>query len=36
MSGLPGLHRLDHIGITVPDLEEATAFFLDVLGCESM
>jgi catechol 2,3-dioxygenase-like lactoylglutathione lyase family enzyme len=36
MSGLPGLRRLDHIGITVPDLEEATAFFLDVLGCEYM
>jgi catechol 2,3-dioxygenase-like lactoylglutathione lyase family enzyme len=36
ISGLPGLHRLDHIGITVPDLEEATAFFLDVLGCEYM
>jgi len=32
--GLPGLRRLDHIGITVPDLEEATRFFVDVLGCE--
>ena len=32
--GLPGLRRLDHIGITVPDLMEATGFFVDVLGCE--
>ena len=32
--GLPGLRRLDHIGVTVPDLEEATSFFVDVLGCE--
>jgi catechol 2,3-dioxygenase-like lactoylglutathione lyase family enzyme len=32
--GLPGLRRLDHIGITVPDLQEATAFFVDTLGCE--
>jgi glyoxylase I family protein len=31
---LPGLRRLDHIGITVPDLEEATRFLVDVLGCE--
>jgi catechol 2,3-dioxygenase-like lactoylglutathione lyase family enzyme len=35
-SGLPGLRRLDHIGITVPDLAEATHFFVDVLGCEYM
>lgn len=32
--GLPGLARVDHIGITVPDLAEATRFFVDVLGCE--
>jgi catechol 2,3-dioxygenase-like lactoylglutathione lyase family enzyme len=32
--GLPGLRRLDHIGFTVPDLEEATGFLVDVLGCE--
>lgn len=31
---LPGLRRLDHIGLTVPDLDEATRFFVDVLGCE--
>jgi len=32
--GLPGLRGTDHIGITVPNLEEAVAFFVDVLGCE--
>jgi len=32
--GLPGLRRLDHVGFTVPDLEEAQAFLVDVLGCE--
>ena len=32
--GLPGLSRVDHVGFTVPDLEEARAFLVDVLGCE--
>jgi glyoxylase I family protein len=32
--GLPGLRRFDHIGITVPDLQQATRFLVDVLGCE--
>lgn len=32
--GLPGLTGLDHIGVTVPDLEAARRFFVDVLGCE--
>jgi catechol 2,3-dioxygenase-like lactoylglutathione lyase family enzyme len=32
--GLPGLRRLDHIGFTVPDLDEATTFLVEVLGCE--
>jgi catechol 2,3-dioxygenase-like lactoylglutathione lyase family enzyme len=32
--GLPGLTRVDHIGFTVPDLEEARSFLVDVLGCE--
>ena len=36
MSGLPGMRRLDHIGFTVPDLEQARAFLVDVLGCEYM
>ncbi len=33
---VPGLARLDHIGMTVPDLAEARSFFEDVLGCEFM
>ena len=33
---VPGLTRLDHLGVTVPDLEEAHAFFVDLLGCEPM
>jgi glyoxylase I family protein len=32
--GIPGLQRLDHIGFTVPDLDEASRFLVDVLGCE--
>jgi glyoxylase I family protein len=32
--GLPGLAGGDHIGFTVPDLEQATAFFVYVIGCE--
>ncbi|MBZ2196625.1 VOC family protein [Occultella gossypii] len=31
---LPGLVGTEHIGFTVPDLEEATRFFVDVIGCE--
>ena len=34
--GLPGLTGADHIGITVPDLEAATRFFVDVIGCKVM
>jgi catechol 2,3-dioxygenase-like lactoylglutathione lyase family enzyme len=32
--GIPGLRGTDHIGLTVPDLEQATRFFVDVIGCE--
>ena len=32
--GMPGLRGVEHVGLTVPDLEEATRFFVDVLGCE--
>jgi catechol 2,3-dioxygenase-like lactoylglutathione lyase family enzyme len=35
-NGLPGLTGVDHIGFTVPDLEEARRFLVDVLGCEYM
>lgn len=31
---IPGLRGADHVGLTVPDLAEAEAFFADVLGCE--
>ncbi|HEX4698227.1 MAG TPA: VOC family protein [Actinomycetes bacterium] len=31
---LPGLAGVDHIGFTVPDLELARKFLVDVLGCE--
>jgi len=31
---LPGMTGVDHIGFTVPDLDEARAFLVDVLGCE--
>lgn len=34
--GLPGLSGVDHIGFTVPDLDEAKTFLVDVLGCEYM
>ena len=34
--GLPGLDGVDHIGFTVPDLDEAHRFLIDVLGCEYM
>jgi len=33
--GLPGMTGMDHIGFTVPDLEEAVGFFTDVLGCSA-
>jgi len=32
--GLPGLCGTDHVGVTVPDIEAATRFFVDVIGCE--
>lgn len=32
--GLPGLRGTDHIGFTVPDLDEAVDFFVNVIGCE--
>ena len=31
---MPGLRRLDHVGFTVPDIDEAHRFLVDVLGCE--
>lgn len=32
--GLPTLRGVEHVGFTVPDLEAATRFFVDVIGCE--
>jgi catechol 2,3-dioxygenase-like lactoylglutathione lyase family enzyme len=32
--GLPGLRGTDHIGFTVPNLDQAVSFFVDILGCE--
>jgi catechol 2,3-dioxygenase-like lactoylglutathione lyase family enzyme len=32
--GIPGLRGTDHIGFTVPDLDEAHSFLVDVLGCD--
>lgn len=36
MAGLPGVTGVDHIGFTVPDLDQAHTFLVDVLGCEYM
>jgi catechol 2,3-dioxygenase-like lactoylglutathione lyase family enzyme len=33
---IPGLTRIDHVGVTVPDLNQAHEFFTGVLGCEYM
>jgi glyoxylase I family protein len=32
--GIPGLRGGDHIGITVPDMEQAHEFLTSVLGCD--
>jgi glyoxylase I family protein len=34
MSGLPGLRGGEHLGLTVPDLEAAERFLVDVLGAQ--
>lgn len=33
---LPGLRGTEHIGFTVPDLDQAEEFFVDVIGCEKI
>ena len=35
-AALPGWHGIDHIGLTVPDIEQATRFLVDVIGCEPL
>ena len=32
--GIPGLAGIEHLGITVPNLEEAKQFFIEILGCD--
>ncbi|GAB3138305.1 VOC family protein [Marisediminicola antarctica] len=32
--GIPGLRGTEHIGFTVPDLDEADDFFVRVIGCD--
>jgi catechol 2,3-dioxygenase-like lactoylglutathione lyase family enzyme len=34
--GMPGLRGTDHIGLTVPNLGQATDFFENVIGCEQV
>lgn len=34
-NGMPGLRGTDHIGFTVPNLDEAVDFFVNVIGCEA-
>lgn len=31
---IPGMRGHDHTGVTVPNMEEAVAFFTDVIGCQ--
>ncbi len=33
-AGIPGLRGTEHIGFTVPDLDQAERFFVDVIGCD--
>jgi catechol 2,3-dioxygenase-like lactoylglutathione lyase family enzyme len=35
-AGMPGMRGVDHVGITVANLDEAVIFFVDVLGCEAI
>jgi catechol 2,3-dioxygenase-like lactoylglutathione lyase family enzyme len=35
-SGIPGLRGTDHIGVTVPDLDEAERFLVDVIGAQKV
>ncbi|MFJ4268641.1 VOC family protein [Paenarthrobacter nicotinovorans] len=34
MTGIPGMRGVEHVGFSVPDIEQAITFFVDVVGCE--
>lgn len=34
--GIPGIRGQDHVGVTVPDMRQAVAFFTEVIGCEKI
>src|SRR5690348_1472417 len=34
--GLPGFTHIDHVGLTVPDLDAAVAFYVDVFGATEL
>lgn len=34
--GLPGLLGVEHVGLTVPDVDAAARFFIEVLGAETL
>lgn len=36
MNAVPGLPGVEHLAFTVPDLEQAIDFFVEVLGCERL
>jgi catechol 2,3-dioxygenase-like lactoylglutathione lyase family enzyme len=31
---IPGVKGMDHVGVTVPDIQEAEKFFVDIVGCQ--
>jgi catechol 2,3-dioxygenase-like lactoylglutathione lyase family enzyme len=33
-TGIPGIRGVDHIGVTVPDIDQGVKFFSDVMGCK--
>lgn len=34
-AAIPGMRGPDHIGVTVPDMKQATTFFTEVMGCRA-
>ncbi|MBX3569744.1 MAG: VOC family protein [Rhizobiaceae bacterium] len=36
MAGIPGMAGTEHVGFTVPDIEAATRFFVEVIGCRQI